>query len=380
MLPVCKGIFLLLGFQLPAQSSFDSLKIKLPKHYFNTVIAVDAYRKKEVPFSDTSKALSKRLKSYGIKQFYVNFYTPLATKSWMGADSISKNSHLLLTGTFVSLRPVFSGITDHNLVKFGIGMRYIYNTGKKGVWFADVSPFLTRDVSSPSKPYYRLASTFIYSQNESPNFNWRLGITKSFQWGNRYYLPFIGIRVGRLDKVNVSLQFPRSMSVNVPLNSKVILSLYTRPQGGMYNFSNVDTLYFKSSDATFHFTRYELNSGLRVDVRAGSHINFYLASGLSSRNNISFYSEGANKNRPIANYNTYFYKVSLPNSLYVNFGLVLVFGKTRSYYNEKNIYDAADLNNVIGAPNGNIQVPLPAKNTSKQNLESVRDLVDYNDI
>jgi hypothetical protein len=374
------GILFLFPLGIRSQNSFDSLNIKMPKHYFNTLFDLDIYRKPNVSFRDTVSPLSKRLKSYGIKQFYLSFYTPLRTKDWMTADSTIKNTHLLLTGNFMSLRPTFDGISQHNLVKFGIGIRFIYNTGKKGVWFADVSPFVTRDVTYPSRPYYRMASTLVYSHNVSMAFNWRLGITKSFMWGNRFYLPFVGLRIGRLDKINLSIQFPRSASFNMPVSRKVILSVYTRPQGGMWNFSNADTLYFRKTDATFHFTRYEINTGFRGDFRMSSHFSFYVALGLSTKNNITFYSERANTGQKVGAYSTHFFTKNIPPSAYLNFGFVLRFGKTRSYYNNKNIYDAIDINNQANGNNGNLPIPLDSKKKPKDiNLESVRDLVDYND-
>jgi hypothetical protein len=343
------------------------------------VIDMDIYRKPNQKFTDTINKLSRRLKSYGVKQFMVSFYTPLATFENVRRDSTVCNSHFLLTGNYMSLRPVFDGLKQHNLVKFGVGMRYVYNSGRKGVWFIDVSPFVTRDVSHHSKPYYRLASTIVYSHNVTDAFNFRIGATKSFLWGNRLYLPFIGLRIGRLDKVNISIQFPRNASLNIPIGSKLIFSLYTKPQGGMFNFSNYDSLYFRNADMTFHFTRYEINSGLRFDIRIGSVFNFYLAGGLSTNNRITFYSDRANKSKG-APYNTYFYTKNIPSTLYFNFGMVFKFGKTRSYYNNRNIYDAIDINNVVNGTNGNIQIPLtPKKKKADLNLKSIEDLVDYND-
>lgn len=373
------GLFFLLQLAVFSQGSFDSLKLKRPRHYFNTLITVDVYRKPNRQFVDTSSYLSRRLKSYGVKQFYLSFQVPLGTFEKINKDSTIRNSHLLLTGNFLSLRPVFDGLEQHNLVKLGVGLRFIHNTGKKGVWFVDVSPFITKDVTFRSRAYYRMASTIVYSHNSSDRFNWRLGITKSFLWGNRLYLPFIGIRIGRLDKVNLSIQFPRSINLNIPMGYKVIFSVYTRPQGGMFNFSNHDSLYNKNENATFHFTRYELNTGFRFDFRFSSHFACYIATGISSRNNITFYSDNANKRRQ-GYYSTYFFSKNVGPTLFINLGLVFKFGKTRSYYNNRNMYDAIDLNNTLGKNNGNMQIPLtPKKKKSDYNLKAVEDLVDYND-
>ncbi len=366
-----------------AQTAFDSLKIKEPKHYFNTVILADFYQKPTQEILDTVNFISKKLKTYGIKQFIVNAQIPLYTIEDT-INGVHKNTHVLLTANGMLLQPQFSGISNHNLVKFGAGLRYIHNTGKKGVFFADVAPFVTRDISYPSKPYYRVASTFIYSYNQSMFFNWRVGLTKSFMWGNRLYLPFVGIRVGRLDKVNFSFQFPRSISLNIPIKQRALISIYSKNQGGMFNFSNADSVYYLRNDATFHFTRFEVNTGIRADFKAHKNLNFYLALGTSSRNTITFYSTNKNRTNRAAPLRSFFYKQTFAPTLFINAGIVVKLGKTKSIYNNKNLYDAIDLNNTIGAgdnntSNGNIQINNLRTKKSDANLNSIQDLIDYND-
>ena len=139
------GTIFLFNTQIKSQAVLDSLKIKLPKHYFKTVIILDSYRKANQNFADTADFLVKRLKSYGIKQFNASFYTPIFTETEEN-NGITKNTHLLLTGNFMLLQPLFSGISQHSLIKAGVGVRYIFNSGKKGVCFVDASPFVTKDV------------------------------------------------------------------------------------------------------------------------------------------------------------------------------------------------------------------------------------------
>jgi hypothetical protein len=378
------AVFLFLQ-NVGAQTSYDSLKIKNPKHYFQTVIVLDGYRKPNQDLKDTFDFISNRLKSYGIHQFLFSLSTPIYTSEKSTGDSgVVENWHVLLTANYMNLQPQFAGISTHNLVKAGVGMRAIYNSGKKAVWFFEASPFVTKDASYPSTAAGRLASTIILSINESADFNWRVGITKSFLWGNRLYLPFIGVRYGRLDKVNISVQFPRSISLNLPVSDEVVFSLYTKPQGGMFNFSNRDSVYYLGNDPVFHFTRYEINTGFRADFRFRQWLDFYLAAGVSTKNTITFYSEKNNASKPNLPYKRFFYAETLPSTLFFNGGLVIKFGKTRSYYNNKNIYDAIDLNNTIGGgddniSNGNFQIPIQSKKKSESNLRSVQDLIDYND-
>lgn len=371
-------LFLGCAAQGSAQSAFDSLKIKLPKHYFQTVISVDGYRKPERNL-DTAKNIGKRLQTYGIKQTTFSFYSPLVTEDKYLADSTIQNTHLLLTGTIMSLRPQFAGVSDHNLVKAGIGLRYIYNTGKKGIWFFDISPFITKDVTYASQAYYRLASAIIYSRNPSEKFAWRVGAIKSFQWGNRLYLPFVGLRFGALNKVHLSIQFPRYLSLNIPVGAHSFFSYYGMAQGGMYNFSNADSLYPVKTERTFQFARREMNHGFRYDYRGTKWFGCYVALGISSRNNITFYSERANRVRKALNYDTYFFTTKAPATLYLNLGLVFKFGTARSSFNNKNLMEAQDLMNAPSGNYGNNLRNLNAVKQNKLNLSDVQELVDYSD-
>lgn len=366
-------LFIFFAFQIGiAQQSFDSLGIKHARHFFNTVLSLDFYRKPQRQFT-TQQAGANVLGTYGVRQANLFFYTPLQTQIKVLADSVQQNTHLLLTASLISLRPVFRDLKQHHLMKAGIGLRYIYNTGKKGVWFFDLSPFVTQDVNFSSSINFRLASSFIYSHNPSVNFNWRLGITKSFQWGNRLYLPFVGLRFGRLDKINLSIQFPRYTSLTIPLNDKVVISIYSMAQGGLYNFANVDGIDLRQKEKTVQFSRYEINHGIRFEHCGSDNFRFYVAAGISNRNVISFYSEGANLKRRSLNYTNYFFRTKAVPSFYLNLGCVFKFGTVKSSWQNKNLMDAADLLNA-GA-----QQHMTPGLQNKLNLKDVQDLVDYSD-
>lgn len=384
MLAIISTLFLFKQLSF-AQNAYDSLKIKLPKHYFKTIITLDSYSKPSKEIRDTSNYVSRRLQSYGVRQFVFSLNTPIATIERPSSDGISRNTHFLLTANYLRLRPIFSGISQHDLIKAGLGVRMLVNTDKKGVWFFDVSPFVTKDASYTSDPYYRIASTLVYSHNVNDHFNWRIGATKSFMWGNRLFLPFVGIRFGKLDKTHLSIQFPRAVNLNIPVSSNFRLSIYSKPQGGMFNFSNYDSIHNASAtDATLQYSRYEINSGLRADVQVCNWFNFYIALGLSTRNNITFYSDKSNSRTSGLPYTKYFYQKNTAPSGFGNIGLVFKIGKTRSYYNNRNLYDAIDMNNNIGNTenigNDNTQIPKQKEKLKNNiNLESVQDLIDYND-
>jgi len=377
--PLCTNFLL-------SQSKYDTIKPTEPKHFFNTVIFFDGYTKPKQTLNDTSDYWSQRLKTYAVKQRVLGFCTPIRTSKEFNKDStVYSNTHYLLSGQAMILQPRFDGLKNHRLLKAGIGLRIIHNTGKKGLWFFEISPFITTDLTYGDRNgYLRMANSVIYSHNFSDKFNLRAGFTKSFLWGNRNYLPYLGFRIGRLEKVHFSLQIPKNMSLNIPLSKRFRMSIYTKPQGGMFTFSNRDSLYYFNPESDFfNFTRYEILSGLRFDA-VFNNVSCYLAFGSSSRNNITFYSEGANldRNKP---YRTYFYERNLKATGFLNLGMVVWLGKTKNLYGNRNLYDAIDLNNTIGIGDNNInpgnnQIPVKESiKRSKLNLADIQDLIDAND-
>ena len=59
----------------------------------------------------------------------------VATANWYNKDSsVNSNFHLLFAATAYYLQPQFKGISQHTLAKYGIGIRAIYNTGKRSIF------------------------------------------------------------------------------------------------------------------------------------------------------------------------------------------------------------------------------------------------------
>lgn len=359
----------------------DSLKtIKPARHYFKTTIYSDFYGTGQREL-DGKNFVSNKLKTYQVNQFALGFNTPVFTKDFYKKDSTRiSNLHLLLTGSYASVSPNFEGVkTKHRLSKTSIGIRAIYNNGKKGIFYVELTPFMTQDNRYQYTQKYRFASIFLYNCTVNKFFSFRLGYTRSFIFGNRYHLPYIGFRVGRMDGVNFSVQFPRSITFNVPIGKYVKTSLYTKPQGGLYSFANVDSIYYLNSDKSINFGRYEFIGGLRLDIYPANCFNFYLSAGLTTRNYIGFYSETFNR-RNRGTYNA-FYKEKIDRSAYINFGLVFKFGRVKSIYNNYKLYDAQDLNNkdADNISNGNSQIPAKERKMKKVKPSEVQDLIETQD-
>ncbi len=363
----------------------DSLKVAKPaksaRHYFKTIIYLDAYGTGQRSLSGKT-FVSQKLKTYQVSQSVLGFNTPLFTKDIYKKDStVISNFHLLLTGSYSVVTPKFEGIkTIHSLSKTSLGIRGIYNTGKKSIFYAEFTPFMTEDRGYTYTQRYRIASTLVYNYTLNEYFSFRVGYSRSFVFGNRLDLPYVGIRVGKLDGINLSIQFPRSVSFNVPIGKYVKTSLYTKPQGGMYSFANTDSIYYLNNDKSLNFGRYEFLGGMRVDVFPCQYFNFYLSSGLTTQNNIVLFSETYNKGNK-GQLNS-FYREKLNGSLFVNFGLVFKFGKVKSIYNNYNMYNAQDLNSNdpnSGVNVGNNQIPARERKIKGVKVNEVEDLIEAQD-
>ncbi len=359
--------------------------VKPPRHYFNKTIYIDYYLTGKTKL-DTTGPVSIKLKSYQINQFVFGYNFPIITKDIYNKDSTKiSNFHFLIASNYSKLSLNFGGISKHELTKFSVGCRGIYNNGKKSIFFAELSPFVTKDNGYSYTRTYRLSCTFLYNYAANEYFSFRAGYTRSFLWGNRFQFPYIGIRVGKLDKTNLSVQFPRGMTFNVPVGQYVQTSIYTKPQGGLYTVANTDSLLNGNNynDNKFYFGRYEFLSGLRIDVMPSKFFNFYLSTGITTKSNISFYPTPKAKKTGNA-YNDSYSK-NIKRNIFVNVGFVFRFGKTKSIYNNIQMYDALDINNTVSPGDNNINkgngnIPRPGTKVKINNTDEVLDLIETQDL
>ena len=378
---------MLMMAKLSAFNAADSISptpVKLPKHYFNQVLYFDYYLTGKRNL-DTTNLISKRLKSYQVNQFAMGYNIPVYTQDYYNKDSTRiSNFHLLLTTSYSRLDLNFGGISQHTLSKFSIGARAVYNNGKKSIFFVEFSPFTTQDIGHSYTKTTRLASTVLYNYAANDYFSFRVGYTRSFFLGNRYSLPYIGIRVGKLDGINFSIQFPRAITFTIPMGPHVRTSLFTRPQGGLYTFANTDSLKIGSiyENNKLYFGRYEFLSGVRVDIQTSRFFNMYFSSGFTTRNKILFhYAAPVNSITPYRKT----YMEDVKGSIFLNLGFVFRFGKTKSVYNNRQMYEAMDINNTVspaenGSYNGNGDIPPPVYKIRKNATAEVLDLIEVQDL
>lgn len=399
------AVLLAVPFFVLAQPDTAAKKLKLPKHYFSNTVYVDMYsvgrtHLVEKNLDQTQRELAKKLGSYQYSQSIGGFYFPFATREKTHADGRISNWHWLGTGSYMMAMPRFSGISNHNLMKVSLGVRAIYNSGKKGIWFIDMSPFVSGDQGVPGTFATRWGSTVLYDYMVNPKFSFRVGYTRTFILGNRFHLPYLGFRVGRLDKAYLSVQFPRGINFSFPVAQKMRISIFSRPTGSLLTMGNNDSLYNGLTnkgrlDSTIIFGRYDGLFGFRMDYNPNRHLSFFVEFGKSNIRGVALFSRQYNRanGAPIRdNVQVYkaFFGAPLQGSGFVSLGLTVRFGKTRTVYNNYNMYEVFNTNTTIAPGDNNnntgdgdipVEVKLKkAKETMNLKTRDVQDLIEAQDL
>lgn len=362
--------------QIVLAQNNDSVKVKTPKHYFNTCFYYNSYRRLEAKvFNPLNRPLT-----YSFKQINTGFYTPVLTRDWFNSETQeNSNLHILLTGNLLIAQPTLTYVAKiSSFHKFSIGVRGIYNSKNKNVWFADLTPFSARDRDSRNNNQLRISGVLLYSRLVNENLSFKFGVYKTYLFGNNRYLPIIGFRIGRLDGVNFQFQFPRNMSLNLPINKNAQLSFFVKGIGGQYTYRkknfNDST---NNAPPTMVFNRFEALSGALFNFNLGKNFSLFLSSGFSTRSQIGFGAprrdfEPRPADRPIRDF-------KVAPSIFINGGFSVKFGKVKSAYHNTGVYESYDLNKSFD-PGDNNMGPADSQVPNKPKVEKVSKNLGFEDV
>ena len=140
---------------------------------------------------------------------------------------------------------------------------------------------------------------------------------------------------------------------------------------------------YLNNDKNINFGRYEFLMGSRIDINPCKLFGFYLGAGISTQNGISMFSETYNRrnNGRLA----HFYNERIYGAIFINSGITVKFGKTKSIYNNYNLYNAIDLNNSSEAGDNNIntgnsEIPKSINKIKDIKLSDIQDLIETQDL
>jgi hypothetical protein len=366
----------------PTKDFLATLRNGEPKHYIRPCVYYNFYG------TPQRSTYTKKLGRYHFTQNNLGFYLPIFTKDFYSKDSLRiSNLHILITANVMRVSPRFTELPLASITKTGIGIRAFYNSGSRNVFFYDLSPFAAEDHYTRKNPTFRYSATLVFNRTVSKEFSWRVGATRTFALGNIDWLPFFGLRFGELDKTYLSIQFPKSVSLNTRFNKYVSGSAYIKLIGGLYSLKNIDTLY-NGKDSSIMMGRKELINGIRLDVSPNPNLSFFISSGFTTGSMLYFYSRSFNTaQNSLQPTLAPFKEKQLLGTIYLQFGLSYRFGKAKRVYNNYTMYDVFDMNNTMdpgdnnmGPGNQNIPNRGDLNDLRKIQLKDVEDLIRADDL
>jgi hypothetical protein len=324
----------------------DSL---VPKHYIKSSLYAN------YTFFPERKVIGTTSNYLQYADLTVGASVPLITKAkWSDDGKNLKTTHVLFTGSYAWNRFSSAFVSEpRNLIRSNIGLRLIRNDGKGNSLFISINPYSARDRFSNFVSSRRIAMMAVYNRTVNEKFSFRAGIWRTYIFGRRSTLPLLGFRVGRLDKLNLNVQFPRNISLNYPVHRMVALSLISRPVGSVYSFRNDDSKYTDKGNTIFLGTR-DVISGLQVTILPLNQLVVFGGAGLA-RGTVT----RAEKINPdgLRRVNYEFSSFQFENAPYINVGLVWYLGKAKNSAGNSQMYDVIDMNNSFGHDDGNVLLP-----------------------
>lgn len=363
---VAKAVWLMVIFWLystviaAAQEQRDKGEIK---RFIRPNVYLNFYR---TPQSNNTRNPARE---YGFRQVCLGGYLPVFANSWYNADGISISSfHLLAQANFITSKPYIAALKDnqHVLYKLSAGLTAIYATGNKNIWYMSAQPFISQDKYTIENPTWRMAGVLLFNRTVSTKFSYRLGLMRTYVFGEnvRNNLPVIGFRVGRLDKIHLNMYLVRNISVNFPIGKKTWLEAFIKPVGGLYLFSNSDSLF--TSKGPVQFGRYELINGINITYRPNTSVTLFISTGISYGKKV-FLRDGKSNEQ---------YNFRAAPSIFINGGINVALGKSKSVQNNMEMYDVFSMqntwsgNNLNGAANTNI--PNSTSNTEIEKINKIK--------
>ncbi len=355
-------------------SSPDSSKVA--KHFIRPAIYMNTF--------GTGKQKLKKAKSteYQFSQTNIGAYFPLLTKVKYNRKNMQSSFQIIGFTNILSSRPRLNIIeNNHRLTRINIGCNNIFTAGKNTFLFT-LSPFKAQDKSSIKTSTWRLSWMIVYNRTVNENFSIRIGYVKSFVLEGNPNLPLIGFRLGRYDAVHLNAQFPRNVSLTLPLNDKFSFSVYGKVLGSIYDFRDLEISTVAYDKVVFR--RNDLQRGFEFNYKSKKQLNFFFGMGITT-GSVSF----AEKNGfNFSKNHVSIVSGQLTRAPFVNFGFQYCFGNAKKIYNNLAMQDALFLNqqntNSDINSNGNfnstdkVSKEMQLKNVQIKDIEDMIDVDDLN--
>jgi hypothetical protein len=371
----CLVLLLSLSMLRASNADADS-SLPLPKHFIKPIVFTNYF---STPYRGIENKPGQGIR---ISDIAMGGVFPIATQvKWSDDYTRMKSTHLLLSAS-VSGSRMDAPYTQQPvwLRRPVFGARLIYNDGLKSTWFFSVSPFAATDGSRQRAG--RFSSMLVYNKTINENLSLRLGYWRTYAFGQRRNLPILGVRLGKLDDLHISIQFPRSIQVNYPMNHHFGISVFRKPQGSLYTLKNTDAEFGEKGEFVF-LARREFLTGVQMNYNPFNNLSLQAAFGIASGTFVR--STELNASRFFQN-NSAFSNDRAKPAPFIQAGLVLSFGKSKSIGGNVQLYEVIDFHTQFGNDDNqslqnNQQIQQLKRTSEKTNLRfsDIQDLISESD-
>ncbi|MDX2197276.1 MAG: DUF6268 family outer membrane beta-barrel protein [Cytophagales bacterium] len=380
---------------LNAYSGDTLVVVKEVKHYFRPTFYIDYYGSAPRDLDINLNNINTQNRTQLLNRYYqknrrktnnelysfrltnIGGAIPIYTKTYITHEYLRPTLSILATGNMLIAQPNFDflydkdfGYRSHRLHKVSVGVRFIHTNGKKNTWFINFSPFVSQDQYTFEKPTLRWWGGVIFCRTVSQKFSYRIGLIKTYLLAEQgFMLPFVGVRLGSLDNINVNISIPRNISLNIPaLKNKLYLSIYTRPIGGVFNYNNIDNSIKELAPVArlepfldtarigteIQYRFQEILFGIQAEYKFSDNISAYVSIGTATQRKVGFAINASDMiAHRIGNDETKGILFNADNTLFLSFGCNVTLGKTKKTDNNYLMYDAFQMNKLIDAGDNN---------------------------
>lgn len=343
------------------------------KHFIKPTFYINSFASGKQVFRNSKNS------NYRWRQSNIGGFFPIYTNTTFSHQNIQSTFQLIGFGNILTSKPVFSFMNEnHVLTRLNIGVNSIYTTGKNTFLFT-ISPFKAQDRSSLKTSDWRMSWMFIYNYTFNENFSVRLGYIRSFVLDGYPNLPVVGFRLGRYDKVHLNAQFPRNISLTIPLKEHLYINMYGRATGSIYNMRDVEVSGINYSNVVFR--RNDFQRGLELTYRKTNTMAYTFGIGTVT-GNVKLVEKSS------FNLSSNPFTISggrLRRSGFINIAFQYSFGSSKKVYNNFAMQDAMFLNR-LGSHDANPQSNVPEQvngedlKLKKVQLKDIEDMIDVDDL
>ncbi len=176
--------------------------------------------------------------------------------------------------------------------QFTLSSYYMFK--RKSMFFVNLRTQLNEDEFTAKNPEPRYAFLTLYSRKVSGGFSYFGGAAYSYVFGEGRFFPLLGARVTLGKQSTINMVLPLQVTFRTQLSSRLRLSVYLRPQGGVNRFENRLTI-ADSTQKVLVFRRRGAQLGVALSYQLRNNLSIVIDPSLLVAQKIQFTNESGSQ-------------------------------------------------------------------------------------